>query len=301
MTMPTDPPTEPPSGPPGGMGSNPSGQGPAFCRHCGAASNAGDQFCSSCGAPKTSPPPSPSGPVPGPMGPPPSTLQTAVPPSGIGPPTSTFQPAVPPSGNDGGVQAPQVKKPIYKNRVFLVAAVVVILAIVGFVTLGGSSSAYPASVQAEFLKGLQSGGSDGVTSQQATCILKWFESNVPLAQLEKEGQQNDTSEATSQGVKAALACNVGNSSSIFGGSGLGGLGGLGNSSSSSNAGHTKQHSGNSGNSGNSGSSFGNSGNSGNSGSSGNSWNSGNSGSSFGNSGNSGSSNSSGNSGISGNS
>jgi hypothetical protein len=274
MTMPTDPPTEPPSGPPGGMGSDVSGRGPAFCPQCGAASNAGDLFCSSCGAPSTPLPPSPSAPASGP----------------IGPPTSTLQPAVPPSGNDGGVQATQVKKPIYKNRVFLVAVVVVILVIVGVVTLGGSSSAYPASVQAEFLKGLQSGGSSGVNSQEATCILKWFESNVPLTQLEKEGQQNNDSVATSQGVKAALACNVGGSGSIFGNSGLGGLGLLGNSG---NSGHTKQHSGNSGNSGNSGA-FGNSGNSGNSGT----GNSGNSGNSFGNSGNSGSS---GSSGISGNS
>ena len=188
------------------------------------------------------------------------------------------QPAASPSGNNDGVQTTRAK-PIYKNRIFLAAVIVVILVIVGVVALGGGGAAYPTSVQSEFLKGLET-GSGHLDSQDATCILKWFESNVPLTQLEKEGQQNNSSVATSQGVRAALACNLG-SSSTFGNSGLGGLGILGNSGNSGILGN----SGNSGNTGNSGNS-GNTGNSGNSGNSGNTGNSGNSGNTD-NSGNSG--------------
>jgi hypothetical protein len=266
----------------------PTGQGGGFCGQCGAARGSDDQFCSVCGAPsipivQSSGLPT-SAPTTGAASTPASPLAPAGPPSG--PPSVPVLPAATSLPASGSNVVTTPKRPIYRNPISLVSAIVVIAVIVGVVLLTGSGSGaqYPQSVQSAFLKAMETGSSH-LDSKDATCILHWMEANVPLTQLEKEGQQNNSSEAENQGVRAAESCLLG-SSSIFGNSGLGGLGILGNSGSgnsgSGNSGLGNSGSGNSGNSGNSG--LGNSGNSGNSGL-GNSGNSGNLG--LGNSGNSG--------------
>ena len=147
---------------------HPVTDGGAFCQECGAPvaqqtcpnghpAVPGNAFCQDCGATMTTAPAQASiaqDPVPG-----------AIPSSG--------EAAAPPAHKSR-------KKPLIIGGV---AAAVVLVAVVGVVTLTGSSgSSYPANVQNELVSSLTKAGA---SKQNATCLVHWLESHVPLAQLDK--------------------------------------------------------------------------------------------------------------------